>query len=131
MKRPRFLRAAVSGAAAFVLAGPGCAATEATADVVYQVNSFRVPCVGVAPMSCLQVRRGAEATGDWQNFYAAIEGFDYEPGYLYHLLVRDIPLPLEEVPADASSIRFELVRVIDKAPDPRLGLHDIWVLQRI
>jgi hypothetical protein len=99
--------------------------------VIYHVNSFRVPCVGVAPMSCLQVRRGDEATGDWQNFYASIDGFAYEPGYVYRLLVRETPLPRDQVPADASSIRYELVEVIDKARDPRLDLHDIWVLRRI
>jgi hypothetical protein len=99
--------------------------------VIYEINSFRVDCVGAGPMNCLQVRCGAETTGDSQNFYASIEGFQYEPGYVCRLLVRETPLPREEVPADASSIRFELGQVIDKTRDPRLALHDIWVLRRI
>ena len=72
----------------FAFASPGCHATGAPMDVIFHVNSARVPCVGVAPMNCLQVKRGAEPTGDWQHFYSQIDGFDYEPGYLYRLLVR-------------------------------------------
>jgi hypothetical protein len=82
-------------------------------------------------MSCLQVKRGDPAKGEWQNFYGAIEGFEYRPGYLYRLLVRETQLPPERVPADATSIRYELVEVIERAPDPRLAIQDIWVVERI
>jgi heat shock protein HslJ len=104
---------------------------EAPREVIYHVNSYRVPCVGMAPMSCLQVRRGDAAVGEWQNFYSQIRGFDYEPGYLYRLRVRETPLPPEQVPADASSIRYELVEVLDREPDPRMRIHDIWALERV
>jgi heat shock protein HslJ len=103
----------------------------ATTEVIYHVNSFRVPCTGVAPMSCLQVKRGDPADGEWQNFYAQIEGFEYQPGNLYRLLVRQTNLPPEAVPADASSIRYELVEILEQVPDPRLEIHDIWVVERI
>lgn len=82
----------------------------------YWVNSARVPCTGVAPMQCLQVRKG-EAE-DWQLFYSSIEGFNYEPGYIYRLSVREEKLDPALVPADASSIRFILVEVEEKTPDP-------------
>jgi hypothetical protein len=115
----------------FAFASPGCHATGAPMDVIFHVNSARVPCVGVAPMNCLQVKRGAEPTGDWQHFYSQIDGFDYEPGYLYRLLVRETRIPESQVPADASSIRYELVDVLEKTRDPRLALHDIWALRAI
>ena len=105
--------------------------TGPATEVVYHVNSYRIACVGVAPMSCLQVKRGDPAKGEWQNFYGAIEGFEYRPGYLYRLLVRETQLPPERVPADATSIRYELVEVIERAPDPRLAIQDIWVVERI
>ena len=114
-----------------VLVSPGCHGMDPPENVIYHVNSFRVPCVGVAPMSCLQVQRGEEATGDWQYFYSSIDGFDFEPGYVYRLLVRETHLPREQVPADASSIRYELVEILSKMRDPRLAIHDIWVLVRI
>ncbi len=104
---------------------------EPSNEVILEVNSYRVPCVGVAPMSCLQVRRDDQPDGKWQNFYSEIRGFEYRPGYLYRLRVRETPLPPEQVPADASSIQFDLVEVIDKMPDPRLAIHDIWALLQI
>ena len=79
--------------------------------MILEVNSYRVPCVGVAPMSCLQVRRDDQPDGKWQNFYSEIRGFEYRPGYLYRLRIRETPLPPEQVPADASSIQFDLVEV--------------------
>ena len=100
-------------------------------EVIYRVNSFRVPCVGVGPMQCLQIQRGDDASGQWQFFYSQIRGFDFEPGYLYRLRVRETRLPPAQVPADASSIRYDLVEVLDKSPDPRMPLHDIWALEAI
>jgi hypothetical protein len=114
-----------------VIAGvsfPGTAVTEKS-ETIYRVNSYRVPCVGVGPMSCLQVRRETAGETEWQNFYSQIRGFDYEPGFLYRLRVRETRLPPEQVPADASSIRYELIEIIEKARDPRLAIHDIWALE--
>jgi hypothetical protein len=93
-------------------------------EVIYHVNSYRVPCVGVAPMRCLQVQRGDPATREWQYFYSQIRGFDFQPGYRYRLLVRETRLPPEQVPADASSIRYELVEVLEMTADPRLSTED-------
>jgi len=108
--------------AAFVLVGLTCLscahATPESRDVVLQVHGLRAPCTGVAPMTCLQVRRGQETTGEWQNFYAGIEGFTHEEGYRYLIRVRETPLPREQVPADASSIRYELLEVLEKTPGP-------------
>jgi len=81
----------------------------------YWINSSRVPCVGVGPMECLEVRQSESA--DWQLFYSDIEGFDYEPGYLYRIKVREEKRDPENTPADASSIRFILVSVEEKTPD--------------
>jgi hypothetical protein len=126
-----FRRGAIVVTAFAILACQAGYTMETPQEVIYHVNSFRVPCVGVAPMSCLQVRRGDPAAGEWQNFYSQIRGFDYEPGYLYRLRVRETRLPPEQVPADASSIRYELVEVLDKEPDPRMRIHDIWALERV
>lgn len=108
---------------------PGTA-VSAVSEAIYEVNSYRVPCVGVGPMHCLQVRRESSGAEDWQNFYSEIRGFDYEPGYLYRLRVQETRLPPEQVPADASSIRYELLEIIEKSRDPRLAIHDIWALER-
>jgi hypothetical protein len=74
------------------------------------VAHFRVDCVGVAPMKCLQVRDTPEA--EWRMFYDQIQGFDYEEGYDYELRVRTEQV--DNPPADASSIRWILEEVVSK-----------------
>lgn len=95
---------------------------------VFEVNSFKVPCVGVAPMSCYQIKASGEQ-GDWKNFYNQIEGFDYKPGFLYTIEVNVETLSEKEVPADGSSLKYTLVSVIEQIRDSRLVVNDIWVLE--
>jgi len=53
------------------------------------VNSYKVDCTGVRPMQCLLIQEGENMVeGEWQNFYAQIDGFDYEPGFIYKLRVE-------------------------------------------
>lgn len=93
----------------------------------YWVNSYKVNCEGVGDMNCLLVQK-AEITepGKWINFYSKIEGFEYEPGYIYKLKVREVPV--ENPPADASSIKYELVKVLEKKEDLDLNINDTWVV---
>lgn len=99
---------------------------------IFWVNSSTVDCVGVGPMKCLQVQHGEAIDEEqWKMFYSGIEGFEYEPGYRYKLLVKMDTLPKEEVPADASSIRYTLLEELEKNQDNRLRLHDIWALTHI
>ena len=88
--------------------------TEAS-GITYWINSSKVPCEGVGPMQCLEVRQSESAP--WQLFYSEIEGFDYEPGYLYRIRVREEKRDPENIPADASSIRYILVSIEEKTPD--------------
>ncbi|WP_338640021.1 DUF4377 domain-containing protein [Burkholderia pyrrocinia] len=67
-------------------------------------------CTGVAPMECLQVR---SSPGEpWSLWYAGIEGFAYQPGYLYTLEVDEYRVA--QPPADGSSIRWVLKRVVER-----------------
>lgn len=76
------------------------------------VKENTASCVGVAPMQCLQIKY--EDQNQWSNFYSNIKGFDYQPGYRYELMVKATAIPLNQVPADASSIRYELETLISK-----------------
>lgn len=80
-------------------------------DKILEVAPVKVDCVGVAPMKCLQVR---ESGGEWSNFYAPIEGFDFVEGSRYRLQVK--VSKIANPPADGSSLRYQLVRVLDKMP---------------
>lgn len=94
----------------------------------FLVNSFKVPCEGVGPMSCYQIKESAEV-GEWQFFYNSIEGFDYTPGFLYTIEVAVETLPENKVPADGSSLKYTLVSVVEKVKDIRMAVNDIWVLE--
>ena len=98
----------------------------------YWVNSSMVPCTGAGPQTCLQIKRGEDLeAGDWEYFYSSIDGFDYEPGYLYRLKVRETKRDAAQTPADASTIVYTLVEVEEKQSDPSLRLNDIWALEII
>lgn len=108
-----------------------CSEEQAPPTETWWINSFKVPCAGVAPMHCLQVHQGEAPFGEWQLLYQDIAGFEYAPGNLYRVKVRVIESPADQVPADASSLRYELVEVVEQLPDPRAPLHDIFVLGSI
>jgi heat shock protein HslJ len=78
--------------------------------VILDVNSFWQPCVGVSPRLCLQVKEAGQE--NWTFFYDQIEGFTYEPGYLYQLKVSK--QTVADAPADASSIKWTLVEEVSK-----------------
>lgn len=106
--------------------------TSKEVESVYWVNSRKVDCVGEGPMTCLQVQKGGKlGEQEWEYFYDSIEGFDYEQGYIYKLTVKETNKPEKDVPADGSSIRYELVKVLEKQADTKLRLHDIWALEAI
>lgn len=75
------------------------------------INSELVECEGGAgPQQCMQVRRGRDEP--WELFYDQIEGFVFEPGFTYELRVET--RAVDNPPADASSLRYMLVEVVDK-----------------
>ena len=78
------------------------------------IGPEKVECVGVAPMECYQVKETPES--EWQLFYSEIEGFTWEPGYTYELRVA--VHTVENPPADGSSLRYELIEVVDKVETP-------------
>jgi heat shock protein HslJ len=112
----------------------GAVACESQTDQnteTWWINSAKMDCVGVGPMSCLQIQRGAEIDpGAWEFFYSAIKGFNYEPGNLYQIKVKitDREAP---IPADASSKIYELVEVLSKNTDPALRLTNIWKVIKV
>ncbi len=92
-----------------------------------EVDSQRVPCTGVGPQECLRVRGSADEP--WTLFHGAIEGFTFEPGHRYTLLVDAIPV--SNPPADESSLRTvlrEQIRMVAVEPpaDPFAG--KVWRL---
>lgn len=82
----------------------------ATETVTLYVGPELVDCTGVGPMKCMLVRRSPDEP--YQYFYNPIVGFEFEAGYEYELevAVTEVANP----PADGSSLRYTLVRVVNK-----------------
>lgn len=96
------------------------------------VKGVQVDCTGVGPMKCMLVQKNdIIESGQWQNFYNQIEGFNFKSGTLSKLLVSEEKLDESQVPADGSTIKYKLVEVLENKPDPIFVLHDIWVLEAI
>ena len=85
--------------------------TPSANQKILEVAPTLVDCVGVGQTQCLQVR---ETGGDWQNFFGMIEGFTFKPDFSYKLLVN--VAKLENPPADGSSLKYSLVRLLDFDP---------------
>lgn len=86
-------------------------AAFAQETIKMQVKEQKVPCTGVAPMECLEVKIGKEK--EWTYFYDVIQGFDYEPGYVYKLKVEKTKKE-GVIPADASAYSYKLKKVVGK-----------------
>ncbi len=96
------------------------------------VNSYKTHCVGVGPMSCLMVQETETIDyTKWESFFNKIEGFSYEPGYIYKLKVKTEELDPKDIPADASSLKYSLVKIISKDTDLTLRINDTWIVQTI
>jgi hypothetical protein len=81
-------------------------------EVVYQVGPQLVDCQGVAPMKCMVIKETPAAP--WTYFYSAIQGFTFEPGYVYTL--RILRSRVADPPADAAAYEYKLIQIIQKEP---------------
>lgn len=84
------------------------------------IASQQGDCIGVVPQKCLLVKKGTDT--DWTFFYTQIDGFQYEEGYEYVLEVKEEKV--ENVPADASSLKYTLVKEVSKTPTTSEGLPE-------
>lgn len=77
------------------------------------VKGQKAECMGVAPMQCLQVKNSFDQP-EWENFFAGIEGFEFTEGESTLLKVKTTKI--DNPPADASSIRYELIETVAVMP---------------
>lgn len=84
-------------------------AADAPRKFIY-VSAETKPCVGVGPMTCLQVRE--KESDPWLLHYSGIADFEPQPGIEYRL--RIIEEKVKNPPADGSSIRWTLDQVIEQ-----------------
>lgn len=93
----------------FLIAFESCRGSGEGVETI-TVASQKASCVGVARTECLLIKhRGSD---QWEFLHGGIEGFTHESGYEYRLRIREERI--ENPPADRSSIRRILVKVISK-----------------
>lgn len=81
---------------------------------IYEVAPHKGNCQGLFETLCLRVRVPGEEA--FQNFLETPRGFDFEWGFAY--LIRVEERELDEVPADGSSIRRTLDRLLSRTRVP-------------
>jgi hypothetical protein len=94
----------------------GCGILEPNSEriVTLHVGPQTAECVGMEVRQCLVVKE--RPNNEWGFFFASIQGFDFEPGYLYVLQVRR--RSIRNPPQDSSSHEYHLLRVVSKEPAP-------------
>jgi hypothetical protein len=76
------------------------------------IASYTLPCqAGELATDCMQVKWSKDQK-DWEHLYSPIEGFEYEKGYNYELLIKEDNVV--NPPADASSIKYTLLKIVSK-----------------
>ncbi len=78
-----------------------------------KINHFQSIAMGVVPVLTLLVQEGdAIGTKNWNNFYSPIEGFTFEPGFIYDILVK--VEKIENPPEDTSALKYTLIKIKSK-----------------
>jgi len=109
-----------------ILLTPACGilGLDGTTTRTLEVAPYKAGCTGLFPTLCLQVREVGQS--DFLNLFETPIGFDYEWGFHYVISVKE--KELDEVPADASSIRRTLERVISKTPVEQGSTFELLVV---
>ncbi len=108
-------------------------ATQKNNNTIFWVSGYKTEAsAGAGKIMALNVHRGENLENpNWETFYAPIEGFHFEEGVLQKIQVKETKLDPAKVPADASSIQYELVKVLEKKKDSRSDLNGDWILAQL
>lgn len=80
-----------------------------------RINYFTRICYGPFEQQCLLSQEDELlGTDDWNYFYNTIGGFEFESGFIYNLEIKKTEI--ENPPQDASSITYDMVKLISKVP---------------
>ena len=85
----------------------------------FYVANHKASCTGLTSQMCYLMKNSPN--GIWQNYYNDIEGFNYEEGYEYEILVKK--KVIENPPADGPAFVYKLVNVVKKTPTMVISLN--------
>jgi len=107
----------------FLLLSVSCGPLLQQESKTIYIAPYLADCTGVGPQKCMLVRESP--TEAWHNFYDQIEGFTYEKGFTYKLLVS--VSRVDNPPADASGLKYTLREILSKEAAPKqISLYQNW-----
>jgi hypothetical protein len=116
------LRSLLALVALLALSLPTVAQDEGGGEGVrFYVGPDRIDCVGVEPQKCLLV--ATDPTQPVEAFYDHIDGFEHEDGTAY--VIDVLVVPVEDPPADASSLSYTLVEIVEEIPGGDWGDFEV------
>jgi hypothetical protein len=84
--------------------------TPAPEEKILFIGTEKIKCIGVGPQECYLMKENPD--DEWHTFHDSIDGFEWKIGYIFKLRVA--VHQVENPPADAASLRYELIEVVDK-----------------
>ncbi len=101
-----------------------CNEDDETTSVTLRVDHYKQTAVGVDKTLVLLVQENKKVgTDDWNFLYSDIQGFEYEMGYVYDLIV--IKHIVRNPPADGSSVQYSLKEINSKVKVGESTLFEI------
>lgn len=99
-----------------IITSIGCS-EERKDSLIIRLNHYQHTGYGAFPQLVYLSQEGNSiGSNQWQFFYNSIEGFDFEPGFIYQLEV--IRENIADPPPDGFSYRYELRDVLSKEDVP-------------
>src|SRR5688500_17863854 len=82
--------------------------------LILRIKENKISCAGYEGQTeCYLVQKGSNVGGEqWDYFYEQIDGFEYEVGFVYTLLVAEEFI--EKPQADAPHVKYSLIRQLPK-----------------
>lgn len=109
----------------------GMISCSTISNQIYWVSGSKTECnTGTGVTQCLQVTKESNLEkAQWELFYAPIEHFSFEKGFLKKIEVKE--KIVKNPPADASSIRYIMIKELEKTIDPTSFLNGKWHLTHL
>lgn len=106
----------------------GASCAKKNNSKIFWVSGMKSECTnGDTNMQCLNVHQGENIDNPlWTIFYDNIEGFSFEKGIIKKIEVREDKI--ENITVDTFSIKYTMIREIEKITDNRVGLNGKWTL---
>lgn len=100
-------------------------------STIFWVSGLKTDCTdGAGQMKCLIVHRGEGINKPkWENFYTTIKGFEFEEGFLKKIKVKEEKL--KAPPVDASSIKYTMIKELEKQVDYGVLVDGQWILAQM